>query len=162
MQDNELIPNLIGIAKVHRLIKEARLPERADPDSVGYDLYAAEAAHVRYEQVTLIRTGLIIQPPPGYFISIRGRSGLGKKLVTIPQSVGTIDPSFAGPGDEILVMLTLIAETAPLHIKLGDRIAQIVFEKVNSVAFVESLFPPLNKTRGGFGSSGTNEIKKAS
>lgn len=152
----------LTLVKAFRLVPEARVPERATDGSVGYDLFAAAKAEVDYGRVTMVRTGLVIQPPEGYFMSIRARSSLGKRLVAIPHSVGTIDPDYAGRDDELLVALTLLAPGSvffdipgpPVLIQAGDRIAQLLFERIYTPTIIEVDSPPLDKTRGGFGHTG--------
>ena len=156
-------------AKIWKKDPRAILPALSEPGSVGYDIYALEDIKVFSGSTTYIRTGLVIQPPDGYFISIRSRSGLAtRRLVVIPQGVGTIDPSFCGEEDELLVAFTMLPTIlmdangistlakfqSPLEIHAGDRIAQMLFEKACLPKLLEVEGPPDQNSRGGFGSTG--------
>jgi dUTP pyrophosphatase len=99
----------------------------------------------------LVPTGLSIEVPPGYEAQIRPRSGLAlKHALTLPNAPATIDPGYRG---EIrVIMLNLGRE--PYQVHPGDRIAQMVIAKYESIEWVEAELSGTNRGDGGFGSSG--------
>jgi dUTP pyrophosphatase len=100
----------------------------------------------------LFRTGYSIAIPSGYECQIRPRSGLALKHgVTLPNTPATIDSDYRG---ELLVALVNLG-TEPFQVTRGMRIAQLVFARVEQVAFraVDRL-PETSRGGGGFGSSG--------
>jgi dUTP pyrophosphatase len=129
----------------------ARLPYRARSTDVGYDIYSVEDVDLVPGRPTLVRTGICISAPPGYYYTIEGRSSLWIKGI-IPNR-GIIDSTFCG---EIIVSFMNFSEK--LHkIEFGDRIVQIIIHRQNDVYFNEvSEFSPEYSQRGmaGFGSTG--------
>ena len=130
------------------------IPEYATPLSAGIDLRASleESISVDAFDSRLIPTGLYIELPEGYEAQVRPRSGLALKYqITVLNSPGTIDADYRG---EIGVILMNHSDT-PFIIEPGDRIAQLVFNKVEQAEFVE--VEELSKTergKGGFGHTG--------
>ena len=102
----------------------------------------------------LIPTGLHIALPIGYEAQIRPRSGLAlKNGITVLNTPGTIDSDYRGDVGVILINHGL----EPFHVMQGDRIAQMVINKIEQVDFVQ--VDELNETNrgtGGFGSTGSN------
>ena len=102
----------------------------------------------------LIPTGLHIALPVGYEAQIRPRSGLAlKNGITVLNTPGTIDSDYRGDVGVILINHGL----EPFHVMQGDRIAQMVINKIEQVDFVQ--VDELNETNrgtGGFGSTGSN------
>lgn len=131
------------------------IPEYATSQSAGMDLRAFIKEPITIEPFNreLISTGLYIELPEGYEAQVRPRSGLAIKYgITVLNSPGSIDADYRG---EIGVILINHANT-PFTIYSGDRIAQLVFNKVEQAEFVE--VEELNKTErneGGFGHTGT-------
>ena len=131
------------------------LPAYQTTASAGMDLRANldEAITLKPLQRTLIPTGLFMELPVGYEAQIRPRSGLAfKHGLTVLNSPGTIDADYRG---EIKVLLVNISE-APVVIENGERIAQMVIARHESVEWIN--VEVLNETQrgaGGFGSSGT-------
>lgn len=158
--------------KLKKMRDTAKLPTKATEGSAGYDLYAANVIDdgsdtIMYDNVNnivflypgqtiTITTGIGIELPIGYEAQIRSRSGLAIKhgLVVI-NSPGTIDSDYRG---EILVGLKNTSNIMQ-GIKLGDRIAQMVFNEVHSANFdvVEELIET-ERGEGGLGSTGTSEL----
>ena len=139
-----------------KIINKSRnpIPEYATPLSAGIDLRASleESVSVDAFDSRLIPTGLYIELPEGYEAQVRPRSGLALKYqITVLNSPGTIDADYRG---EIGVILMNHSDT-PFIIESGDRIAQLVFNKVEQAEFIE--VEELNKTergKGGFGHTG--------
>ena len=101
---------------------------------------------------TLIKTGIFLEIPNGYECQVRPRSGLAlKKGLTVLNSPGTIDSDYRGEIGVILINLS----SEDVVIEDGERIAQLVFSKVEHAQWVE--VKALNETErgaGGFGSTG--------
>lgn len=103
-------------------------------------------------QRKLIKTGLFLEIPQGYEAQVRPRSGLAlKNGITVLNSPGTIDADYRG---EVGVILINHGEV-PFHISHGDRIAQLVFAKVEQAVLVEDFsLSETERGEGGFGSTG--------
>jgi dUTP pyrophosphatase len=101
---------------------------------------------------TLVKTGLFIEIPEGYEAQVRPRSGLAlKKGVTVLNSPGTIDADYRGEIGVILVNLS----QQPFEIESGDRIAQLIFAKVEQANWkITEELNPSERGEGGFGSTG--------
>jgi dUTP pyrophosphatase len=128
------------------------LPAYETPFSSGMDLRSAED-HVLLpgERVT-IGTGLLVEIPEGYEFQVRPRSGLALRHgVTVLNAPGTIDSDYRG---EIRVIL-INHGREPFAIARGDRIAQMILARTESVLWVEeNEVSPTQRGEGGFGSSG--------
>lgn len=126
------------------------LPARATAGSACFDLRAAEAVELSSQEVTLVRTGLRMRAPPGTFIEVRPRSGLGARGVVMANAPGTIDADYSG---EVKVPLTFLLPGTH-HVEVGDRIAQIRLVEDHPAEFVEGAVPAAPTRSGGFGSTG--------
>jgi len=132
------------------------LPGYATPGSAGMDIRADLTAELRLAplQRTLVPTGLFIELPQGYEAQVRPRSGLAvKQGITCLNTPGTIDSDYRG---EIKVLLINLSSSEQV-IAPGDRIAQLVVQKIEQVQWNET--PVLTETvrnDGGFGSTGKN------
>jgi len=128
-----------------------KLPFRSRDTDAGYDLYAAENACIQPGRSKMIRTGIIIAAPPGFYYTIEGRSSLWMKGVHPHR--GIIDATYCG---QVVVSLVNVSGEE-FHIQRHDRIAQIVLHKQYHAHFlcVEEFSPQYNQ-RGtnGFGSTG--------
>lgn len=130
------------------------LPQYATPGSSGMDIRAYLAADRVLQPLerTLVPTGLFIELPEGYEVQIRPRSGLAiKQGLTCLNTPGTIDSDYRGEIQVILINLSAEAQT----IKSGDRIAQMVFQKVEKINWLAGT--TINETErgeGGFGHTG--------
>ena len=130
------------------------LPHYATEGSSGMDIKAnlASALVIQTMQRVLVPTGLFIELPLGYEVQVRPRSGLAiKQGITCLNSPGTIDADYRGEIKVILINLS----NEPQTIEPGDRIAQIVFQKVEKVNWQPAL--TINETErgaGGFGHTG--------
>jgi dUTP pyrophosphatase len=100
----------------------------------------------------LVPTGLCIAVPHGYEVQLRPRSGLALKHgVTLPNTPATIDSDYRG---ELQVIMINLGD-APFEIHRGDRIAQLLVQKVEPVEFREvAELPKRDRGQGGFGSTG--------
>jgi dUTP pyrophosphatase len=132
------------------------LPTYATEGAAGMDIRAfiSEVIELKSLERKLIPTGLFIELPEGYEAQVRPRSGLAiKQGLTCLNTPGTIDSDYRG---EIkIILINLSAETQ--IIQPGDRIAQIVVQKVETVKWklAEDL-QETDRSSGGFGSTGKN------
>ena len=125
----------------------------AHPGDAGADLVAAEDVVLPPGERAVLPTGVAIALPDGYAAFVHPRSGLGAKLgVTIVNAPGTVDAGYRG---EIKVTLLNTDIRDTVRLQRGDRIAQLVIQRVERAAFheVETL-PGSARGDGGFGSTG--------
>ena len=138
---------------IQRLDGALPLPGYARPDDAGADLCTAIDVQLAPGQRQVVPTGVAIALPPGYAAFVHPRSGLAARHgVTVVNAPGTVDAGYRG---EIKVTLinTDSAETVTLH--RGDRIAQLVVQRVERARFVEvAELPASQRGAGGFGSTG--------
>jgi dUTP pyrophosphatase len=140
---------------IQRLDSGLPLPARAHPGDAGVDLFAAQAVTLPPGQRALVPTGVAIALPDGYAAFIHPRSGLAARHgVTIVNAPGTVDAGYRG---EIRVTLLNTDPQQPVSFERGDRIAQLVVQRVARPVFheVRSL-PGSARGDGGFGSTGGN------
>lgn len=138
---------------VQRLDPDLPLPSYAHPGDAGADLYAAEDAELAPGERKLIRTGVAVAIPDGYVGLVHPRSGLAAKMgVTVLNAPGTVDAGYRG---EILVNLVNHDPVNVAKIVRGDRIAQLVVQRVERAHFhgVDNLSDTVRGT-GGHGSTG--------
>ncbi len=139
--------------RIKRLRDDAFLPVYAHGplEDAGLDLRAADEVTLQPGVAQLVPTGLAIELPPGYEAQIRPRSGLAlKHAITLPNSPATIDPGYRG---EIrVILLNLGKEDYAVH--RGDRIAQMVIARYESIEWEEGELGGSARGTGGFGSSG--------
>ena len=130
------------------------LPEYATEGSSGMDLRANldKSQTLRPFERVLIPTGLFIELPVGYEAQIRSRSGLAiKQGITCLNSPGTIDADYRG---EIRIILINLSQEEQV-IQHSDRIAQMVFQKVEKGELIEADKLALtSRNSGGFGHTG--------
>lgn len=138
---------------VIRLDPELPLPSYAHPGDAGVDLVAREDAVVRANGGrVLVPTGIALALPLGHAGFVLPRSGLALKHgVTVVNSPGLIDCAYRG---EIKVVLLNTDPTADYRIQRGDRIAQLVVQRVNEVVWREVDSLDGDDRGGGFGHSG--------
>lgn len=129
------------------------VPSYAHPGDAGADLMSAEDVKLSPGERRLVRTGVAIALPPGYVGLVHPRSGLAARLgVTVLNAPGTVDAGYRG---EILVNLINHDPESPAVISRGDRIAQLVVQRVERANFhqVDQL-PGSARGTGGHGSTG--------
>jgi len=130
------------------------LPAYMSEHASGMDLYAAveEPVVLQPGDVKLIPTGLFIALPPGFEAQIRPRSGLALKHgITVANTPGTIDADYRG---EIGIILSNISRE-PFTIQRGERIAQMVIQKVERVVWDQrEELDVTDRDDGGFGHTG--------
>jgi dUTP pyrophosphatase len=141
---------------IQRLDPGMPLPAYAHPGDAGADLSAAEDTELGPGERALVRTGIAIALPAGYAAFVHPRSGLAAKHgVTIVNAPGTVDAGYRG---EIKVTLLNTDREHAVRFQRGDRIAQLVIQRVARAVFHEAgELPGSARGEGGFGSTGGHQ-----
>lgn len=141
--------------KIKKLYDNAVIPTEGSEKAAGHDLYAcldSEEVAIYPHTTLLVKTGIAMEIPDGYFGGIYARSGLSSKKGLRPGNcVGVVDSDYRG---EIKVPLHNDSDV-PQSVKNGDRIAQLIIQPYLNVEFEEA--DELSNTErgsGGFGHSG--------
>jgi dUTP pyrophosphatase len=138
---------------IKRLDPDLPVPASPGCEYAGADLAAAEEITLGPGERALVRTGVAIALPDGYAAFVHPRSGLATKHgVTIVNAPGTVDAGYRG---EIKVTLLNTDRERPVSFQRGDRIAQLVIQRVERAVFHEAdELPGSARGDGGFGSTG--------
>jgi dUTP pyrophosphatase len=135
---------------VKLLSEKATPPKRAESGASGYDLYSAEDFMIPSWTRKLISTDIAVEIPEGHNGRVAPRSGLASKF-GIDVSAGVIDQSYRGP---LFVLLVNNSDNDFVG-KKGDRIAQLILEKISTPEVrVVSELSDTSRGSGGFGSTG--------
>jgi dUTP diphosphatase len=139
--------------EVQRLDPGLPMPAYARDGDAGLDLYAAETVTLAPGARAAVGTGIAVAIPPGCAGFVLPRSGLalrhGLSLVNTP---GLIDAGYRG---EIRVILINHDRETPLTLARGDRIAQLVIQRIESATIIEvDKLSSTARGSGGFGSTG--------
>jgi dUTP pyrophosphatase len=144
------------VIQVRRIDPDLPLPAYAHPGDAGADLVAAEEVEIAPGSWVKVRTGIAIALPEGFVGLVHPRSGLAARLgVTVLNAPGTVDAGYRG---EILVNLINHDRAQTVKISRGDRIAQLVVQRVERAVFhaVDTLDDTVRGT-GGHGSTGGHQ-----
>jgi dUTP pyrophosphatase len=138
--------------QVVRLRADVPLPTYAHEGDAGLDLAAAEEIHLAAGARTAVPTGLQVAIPAGWVGLVHPRSGLARRHgVTLANAPGTIDAGYRG---EVQVLLVNLGDE-PVTLHRGDRVAQLVLQRVGHATVVEvTELDGSARGAGGFGSSG--------
>lgn len=138
---------------VQRLDGELPLPGYAHPGDAGADLVTAVDVELAPGERVVLPTGIAVAVPDGYAAFVHPRSGLAARHgVSLVNAPGTIDSGYRG---EIQVVLVNGDPRETLHLRRGDRIAQLVIQAVERATFREvPQLPESVRATGGFGSTG--------
>ncbi|KAI5861725.1 dUTPase-like protein [Durotheca rogersii] len=137
---------------VQKLSPRARLPTRGSAHAAGYDLYAAAATTVPARGRAVVETDVAVAVPAGTYGRVAPRSGLAAKH-GIDTLAGVVDADYRGP---VRVLLANLSD-ADFAVAEGDRVAQLVVERICSPAVLEvAQLDPSVRGAAGFGSTGTN------
>lgn len=147
--------------RIQQLDSELALPRYALAGDAGCDVLSRIDLELAPGQRAMVPTGIAIAVPDGYACFVHPRSGLAAKHgITMLNAPGTIDSGYRG---EINVIVINHDSSETFHIKRGDRIAQLVFQKVENAVFVgvEDIAVDADSSSGaatrgarGFGSTG--------
>ncbi len=138
---------------IRRLDPDLPLPASAHPGDAGVDLRAAADVHLAPGDRAVVPTGIAIALPDGYAAFLHPRSGLAARHgITLVNAPGTIDAGYRG---EIAVTMINTDKNAAVSFKRGDRIAQLVIQRVERAVFCEvTMLPGSARGEDGFGSTG--------
>lgn len=142
-----------GVLRVRRLDRGLPLPVRAHATDAGIDLHAAHDCELAPGHRALVGTGVAVAVPAGYVGLVHPRSGLAARAgLSIVNAPGTVDAGYRG---EIKVNLVNLDPTEPVRIGRGDRIAQLLVQRVElwDVVEVDEL-GETDRGEGGHGSTG--------
>lgn len=140
----------VRVDKVHSF---AQLPRYSHGflEDAGADLFSVEDTIIHPGEIKAVKTGIRIELPPGFEGQIRPRSGLAKLGITVANAPGTIDPSYRG---EVQVLLINHGKE-PYHVQFSERIAQLVVAAYAMCEFEEANeLKGSTRGSGGFGSTG--------
>jgi dUTP pyrophosphatase len=129
------------------------LPSYAHPGDAGADLVTTVDVHLEPGERALVPTGVAIALPDGYVALVHPRSGLAARFgVSIVNAPGTIDAGYRG---EVSVLLVNLDPHDPVDLARGDRVAQLLVQRVEKARFVEvERLPGSARGDGGYGSTG--------
>jgi dUTP pyrophosphatase len=141
-----------------RLDRDLPLPSRAHDGDAGVDLYSASDVDLAPGERALVPTGIAVAIPHGMVGLIHPRSGLAARVgLSIVNSPGTVDAGYRG---EIKISLINLDPATPIAIRRGDRIAQLLVQRVELpelvevTSFDEAGLADTTRGDGGHGSSG--------
>ncbi len=139
--------------RVRRLDERAVLPTRAHAGDAGLDLHALDEATLEPGGRAAIRTGIAVEIRPGHAGLVLPRSGLALRHgIALVNAPGLIDSGYRG---ELCVLLLNTDPRVPFRVATGDRIAQLVVVRSETVSVVEVQELSVSaRGAGGFGSSG--------
>ena len=129
------------------------VPAYAHPGDAGADLMTAVDVDLAPGERALVPTGVAIALPEGFVALVHPRSGLAARHgVSIVNTPGTVDAGYRG---EIKVLLVNLDPREPVTLRRGDRVAQLVVQRVERARFVEvGELPASPRGAGGYGSTG--------
>lgn len=138
---------------ITRLDPQLPIPTYAKPGDAGADLYSRIDLTLAPGERALVPTGISIALPDGFVALVHPRSGLAiKHGISMVNAPGTVDAGYRGELQVILINTDLKEK---FEIKRGDRIAQLVIQRVERAEFVEvATLPGSTRKSDGFGSTG--------
>ena len=139
--------------QILRLDPDLPVPSYAHPGDAGADLVTRVDVTLRPLERCTVPTGVAIALPDGYAAFVHPRSGLAARTgLTLVNAPGTVDAGYRG---EIQVTLLNTDAGTPVVLRRGDRIAQLVVQRVSRARFVGvERLPGSVRGTGGFGSTG--------
>ena len=138
---------------LRRLHPDAVVPSYAHPGDAGADLCTTVDVRLAPGERALLPTGLAMALPDGYVALVHPRSGLAARCgLSIVNTPGTVDAGYRG---EVKVLLINLDPREDVVLSKGDRIAQLVVQRVEQARFVEvETLPGSSRGEGGYGSTG--------
>jgi dUTP pyrophosphatase len=142
---------------IHRIDPGLPMPRAAHPGDAGADLHVTTDVEIAPGQRAVVGTGVCIALPAGYAGFVHPRSGLAARHgVTVVNAPGTVDAGYRG---EIKVILLNTDTEHPVRFRRGDRIAQLVIQRVERPVFIEvTNLPGSLRGAGGHGSTGGHSM----
>ncbi|WP_245594554.1 dUTP diphosphatase [Actinospica robiniae] len=149
------VPDTAGRVEIliHRLDPDLPAPSYALPGDAGADLRSAVDVELAPGERAVVPTGLALAIPEGFAAFVHPRSGLAARYgVSLVNTPGTIDSGYRG---EIKLIIVNLDRAHPVKLLRGDRVAQLVVQRVEQARFVEvAQLPPSERGHGGHGSTG--------
>jgi dUTP pyrophosphatase len=138
---------------LRRLDAALPLPSYSHPGDAGADLLTTVDVELPPGARAVVPTGVAIALPAGHAAFVHPRSGLAARLgLALVNAPGTIDEGYRG---EIKVIVVNLDPVTPITLRRGDRVAQLVVQRVERAEFVEvDELPESVRAEGGFGSTG--------
>jgi dUTP pyrophosphatase len=142
---------------IQRLDTGIEPPQYAHPGDAGADLRSTMDVDLAPGERAVVPTGIAMALPLGYAAFVQPRSGLAARCgLSIVNAPGTIDAGYRG---EIKVCLVNLDPVAPIRLRRGDRIAQLVIQAVEQASFrVVDDLPDSVRGAGGYGSTGGFDV----
>lgn len=138
---------------IQRVDPTVPMPAYAHPDDAGADLVTTSDVLLAPAQRAVVGTGIAIALPPGYAGFVHPRSGLAARMgLSLVNTPGTIDSGYRG---EIRVCLVNHDPVHPIELTAGDRIAQLIVQRVEHAEFVATdELAASRRGSAGYGSTG--------
>jgi len=138
---------------VRRLDPGVQLPARAHPGDAGLDLCASEDVSLKPGERASVGTGIAVAIPEGFAAFVLPRSGLAAKHgISLVNAPGLIDSGYRG---EVRILMINLDTDEAVTLRRGERIAQLVVQRVEDVTLREvDELPSSARGEGGFGSTG--------
>ena len=145
---------------IRRLDPGLPLPSYAHPGDAGADLHTTVDVTLAPGERSLVPTGIALALPEGYVGLVHPRSGLAARHgLSVVNAPGTIDAGYRG---EVQVCLVNLDPATPVTLRRGDRIAQLVVQRVERARFVTvDRLPGSARGDGGYGSTGGFALRES-
>ena len=139
--------------EIKRIDPDLPLPSYARDGDAGLDLSSAEDVVIKPGERVVVPTGFAVAIPEGYAGFVHARSGRAlKEGLALPNAPGLIDAGYRG---ELKVLLVNLDPAEPIYIQRGEKIAQLVVQRVERAELEEvTELAPSKRGIGGFGSTG--------
>jgi dUTP pyrophosphatase len=139
--------------EIKRLDPDLPLPAYAHPGDAGLDLPSAQDVTLKPGEREAVPTGFAIAIPEGFAGFVHARSGRAlREGLALPNAPGIIDAGYRG---ELKVLLVNLDPSEPIYIRRGEKIAQLVIQRVERAETIEvAELPAAARGEGGFGSTG--------
>jgi dUTP pyrophosphatase len=139
--------------EIKRIDPDLPLPSYARDGDAGLDLSSAENVVLKPGERTIVSTGFAIAIPEGFAGFVHARSGRAlREGLALPNAPGVIDAGYRG---ELKVLLVNLDPAEPIYIARGEKIAQLVVQRVERAELQEvTELQPSTRGDGGFGSTG--------
>ena len=145
-------PSHTVAAEYHLKTDTAKKPEYKSARAAGMDFFASETITIDAGRHALVKTGVVMRLPAGYYLEISARSStFRKKRLILTNGIGIIDEDYCGIDDEIMFSY-MNTGSEPVTIHAGDAIGQGVVK--HRLRAELRPFTPNQQSRGGFGSTG--------
>jgi dUTP pyrophosphatase len=140
-----------------RIDPDVPVPSYARPGDAGADLVTTSDVVIKPGERVVVGTGIAVAIPEGYAGFVHPRSGLAARVgLSVVNTPGTIDSGYRG---EIRICLINHDPVAPIELRRGDRVAQLVVQRVEHAVFREvDQLDDSERSAGGYGSTGGHSV----